>query len=133
MVAIVHFGLFSALERSIKTYLKCIKTKEIKLNINIDGLPLCKSSSSQFWPIMVSIEEIDVFTLPFIFGVYYGMSKPNDANEFLTNFVNEFIILSQCGITVYDETYTVVINAIVCDAPAKAFITFTKSHTGYFS
>ncbi|XP_071627190.1 uncharacterized protein [Temnothorax longispinosus] len=82
---------------------------------------------------MASIEEIDVYTVPFIIGVYHSMRKPSDANEYLTDFVNEFIELSQRGITVYNETYTVVINAIVCDAPARSFITYIKSHTGYFS
>ncbi|KYM94043.1 hypothetical protein ALC62_15348, partial [Cyphomyrmex costatus] len=129
----IHFGLSSTLERSIKIYFNFLKTKEIKLNLNIDGLPLSKSSDSQFWPIMASIEEIDVYTLPFIIGAYHGMCKPNDANEFLTDFVNEFIELSQSGITVYNETYTIVINAILCDAPAKSFVTYTKGHTGYFS
>lgn len=129
----VHFGLSSALEQSIKIYINFLKTKEIKLNLNIDGLPLCKSSGSQFWPIMASIEDIDVYTKPFIIGVYHGMCKPTDANEFLTDFVNEFIVLSQRGITVYNEMYTVVINAIICDTPARSFITYTKGHTGYFS
>jgi len=83
--------------------------------------------------ILASIEEIDVYTLPFIIGVYHGMCKPSSANEFLTDFVNEFTILFQRGITVNNETYKVVINAIVCDTPAKSFITYTKGHTGYFS
>lgn len=78
----VHFGLSSALERSIKIYFKFLQTKEIKLNLNVDGLPLCKSSGSQFWPILASIEEIDVYTLPFIIGVYHGMCKPTDVNDF---------------------------------------------------
>jgi len=82
---------------------------------------------------MASIEEIDVYTLPFMIGVYHGMCKPSCANEFLTDFVNEFTILSQRGITVNNETFKVVINAIVCDTPAKSFITYTKGHTGYFS
>jgi len=96
-------------------------------------LPLPKSSGSQFWAIMASIEEIDVYTLPFMIGVYHGMCKPSNANEFLTDFVNEFTIPSQRGITVNNETCKVVINAIVCDTPAKSFITYTKGHTGYFS
>lgn len=37
-----HFGLTSGLERSIRIYSKFIKTNEIKINVNIDGLPLRK-------------------------------------------------------------------------------------------
>lgn len=61
------------------------------------------------------------------------MHKPNDANEFLTDFVNEFIYLAQSGITVFNRTYTITINAILCDAPAKSFVTYTKGHTRYFA
>jgi len=42
----VHFELFSALERSIQIYWQFLKTKKIKFNLNIDGLPLFKSSGS---------------------------------------------------------------------------------------
>lgn len=71
--------------------------------------------------------------IPFIIGVYHGTSKPENANEFLTDFINDFTILLQNGITVSNIKCTVAIGAILCDAPAKAFITNTKHHTGYFS
>lgn len=45
----------------------------IKININVDGLPISKSSSSQFWPIMASIEDIGIHTLPFVIGIWYIM------------------------------------------------------------
>jgi len=129
----VHFGISSGLEQCIKIYNKFIKSNNIKLNINVDGLPICKSSGSQFWSIMASIENIDIYTSPFIIGVYHGMCKPHDANDFLADFVNEFLCLSQCGLVISNKKYTVSINAIVCDAPARSFITFTKGHTGYFA
>lgn len=129
----VHFGITSGLKRSITIYSEFITENKIKLNVNIDGLPISKSSGSQLWPIIASIENIDIHTLPFIIGIYHGMSKPNDANEFLHDFVNEFILLSQTGIIVSNTKYTVILNAILCDVPAKSFITYTKGHTGYFS
>lgn len=61
------------------------------------------------------------------------MSKPKNANEFLSSFVNEYIYLSENGIIVNNKKYTVIINAILCDAPAKSFVTYTKGHTGYFA
>lgn len=73
-----HFGFLSVLERSIKLYFDFIKSDKIKLNINVDGLPISKSSGSQFWPILASIEGIHIYTSPFIIGVYHGMSKPSD-------------------------------------------------------
>ncbi|EFN89121.1 hypothetical protein EAI_12487, partial [Harpegnathos saltator] len=129
----IHFSLSSWLKRSIQTYYNFIKTNEIKLNINTDGLPISKCSNSQLWPIMASLCEIDIYTSPIITGIYHGMHKSNNANEFLTDFVNEFINLTQTGIIVDNETYTVTINALLCDAPVKSFVTYTKSHTGYFA
>jgi len=82
---------------------------------------------------MASIEDVDVYTSPFIIGIYHGMCKPNDANDFLLDFVNDFILLSSTGIVVSNKKYTITLNAILCDAPAKSFITYTKGHTGYFS
>jgi len=70
----IHFGISFTLKRSIQICSKFIKRNEIKLNINIDGLPLSKSSGSQFWPIMASIEDVDVYTSLFIIGIYHGMS-----------------------------------------------------------
>lgn len=129
----VHFGIVLCVTRSIQIYSKFIQNNEVKLNINIDGLPISKSSGNQLWPIMASIEEIDIYTMPFIIGIYHGMHKPMDANEFMNNFVNEFITVSREGIIVCNEKYTVSINAILCDAPAKSFITYMKGHTGYFA
>lgn len=128
-----HFGLSSGLKRSIQTYYKFIKGNLVQLNINVDGLPISKSSGSQFWPILAAIEEIDIYTSPFIIGIYHGMLKPKNANEFLTEFVNEYIQLLETGITVCDKKFQVILNAILCDTPAKSFITYTKGHAGYFS
>jgi len=67
---------------------------------------------------MASIEGIDIYTLPFIIGIYHGMSKPNDTNEFLLDFVNDFILFSQTGIIVFQKKYAVTLNAVLCDAPS---------------
>lgn len=61
------------------------------------------------------------------------MNKPKNANEFLSIFVNDYINLTKSGIIVNNKKYRVVINAILCDAPAKSFVTYTKGHTGHFS
>lgn len=74
-----HFGLVSGMLHSLKTYFK-IPPAEIKINVNIDGLPLSKSSGSQFWPILISIEtNLLMHIEPFVVGMYHGMSKPDDA------------------------------------------------------
>ncbi|KAL6417370.1 hypothetical protein ACFW04_014545 [Cataglyphis niger] len=115
-----HFGFTSALERSIKMYSNLLRQMKL-ININVDVLPISKSFSSQFWPIMASIEDISIRTLPFVIDIYHGICKPCDANDFLSSFVNEFLNIKG------------ILNAIFCDAPIKSFITYTKAHTGYFS
>lgn len=114
-------------------YFKFIKTSDIKLHVNIDNLLISKSSVSQFWPIMASIENIDTYTLPFLICVYHGTTKPNDANKFLSSFVNESIFLTKNGIIINNNKYVVTIDAILCDVPARSFITYTKGHAEYFS
>lgn len=129
----IHFGLASELQYSVKKY-SVLPPKELKLNINCDGLPLSRSSGSQFWPIMGSIESFDCHTEPFVIGVFHGMYKPGDANEFLTPFVDEMENVLQQGIFIDGcNKCKVTINAILCDAPAKSFIKYTKGHSGYFS
>lgn len=129
----VHFGLLHGLQRLMERYCKEICSNSvIKLLINCDGMSLTKSSGSQFWPILVSIYT-DIRTEPFPVGVYHGFSKPKNANNYLNDFINEMTEIHRNGFLYNDKLYKVSIAGIVCDAPARAFITYTKSHSGYFS
>ena len=61
--------------------------------IGIDSLPLSKSSSSQFWPILAYIFPYNNNVFPI--GIYYGHNKPQDSNIlFIKNFVAEMLKLS---------------------------------------
>ncbi|XP_077257642.1 uncharacterized protein LOC143894866 [Temnothorax americanus] len=91
----VHFGLVVGLQRSIEKYFVQVPDS-VKLLINCDGMSLSKSSGSQFWPILVSIQA-DVYIRPFAVGIYHGYSKPTNANEFLRPFVNEMTEIQQNG------------------------------------
>ncbi|EFN67070.1 hypothetical protein EAG_00205, partial [Camponotus floridanus] len=102
----------------------------IKISINIDGLPLSKSSQRQFWPILGFIAD---FKKVFVIGIYYGTEKPTDSNEFLQKFVNEAKLLCKEGIIINNKNIPCIIDSIICDAPAKAFILKIKGHNGYFS
>lgn len=106
-------------------------SQNVKVNINIDGLPLFKSSSSQVYPILCNL--VENYDLVNVIGIYYGDEKPSDVNEFLTDFVEEAITLTEHGIQINDQIYQFKINSFVCNVPAKAFITFTKGHSGYYS
>lgn len=50
---------------------------ELSLNVNIDGLPAFKSSSTSFWPILVNIHELREVLSPLIVGVFCGGSMTN--------------------------------------------------------
>lgn len=127
----IHFGVEKNIKRSIKKYYKKIP-KDVKININVDGLPLCNSSGSQFWPILGCIVD-SFYTQPFIISIFHGFHKPSCANELLKYFVDEFQILENSGICINDQIVKISLNAVICDAPAKALVTGVKEHGGYFA
>jgi len=130
-----HIGIESSILQCLKVLPnEVLVPSELKLNINIDGLPLSKSSGSQLWPILGwfvphTFEQYSFY--PFVIGVYHGHTKPKDVNHFLRKFVNEFNSLQQIGFIWKNENIKIKFNVLICDAPAKAFILCVKGHTGY--
>lgn len=123
-----HFGLRNGILRfiSILPLSECIQ-----IAVGIDGLPISKSSSSQFWPILAYIMPHHKYVFPI--GIFFGNKKPDDSNEYLTDFIAEVLELTTYGITVNNEHKKIEIKIICCDVPAKAFILRVKGHSGYFS
>lgn len=105
--------------------------EDIMLSINIDGVPLFKSSGIQLWPILCSVRQFE----PFIVAVFCGDANPNSVQEYLSDFLSELTNLQQNGINFNDEIglLRVTVHAFVCDAPARAVVKCTKSHNAYFS
>lgn len=126
-----HFGLKNCIIKLLTQFPKRRHLETIEILINIDGLPLSKSSSSQFYPILCSLYEnrniVDVI------GLYHGYEKPKDCNLFLTDFVNEAIDLVQNGLIHEGRSHVIKIKGFICDAPAKSYIKYTKGHSGYMS
>lgn len=56
----------------------------VKISINIDDLPLSKSSLQQFWPILGSVFP---YNNVFVIGLYHGTEKPANMIDFLKDFV----------------------------------------------
>lgn len=78
-------------------------TDKLTLNINIDGLPLFRSSNVQVWPILGII--INLFKKePFVIGIFSGSSKPSSVDEFLSNFVEEMKSLTNSGLCIDNVT-----------------------------
>lgn len=47
---------------------------KVTINVNIDGLPISKSSTTNFWPILVNIFELEKIP-PFVVGIFSGPSE----------------------------------------------------------
>ncbi|XP_044738485.1 uncharacterized protein LOC123300077 [Chrysoperla carnea] len=125
-----HFGISNGLIRSLNKYYD-VNPDVILIQLNCDGMSFSKSSNSQFWPLLAAIEA-DFYTEPFLIGLFHGFSKPNDFNVYINPFVDEMKDLQNNGIMINNKTIDVRLNAIICDAPARAYLTLTKSHSGYF-
>lgn len=119
-----HFGIFKQLKRVSHLFADC---DEILVDINIDGLPLFKSSKAQLWPILMKVVNITSLSV-FPVGVYVGRSKPNNIEEFFHEFVQELDILLQSGLEFGERNIALKIRAIVCDTPARAFACGIVSH-----
>lgn len=61
----------------------------LDLQINIDGLPIFKSTQHQFWSILGRFINTDQKE-PFIIGIFSGTSKPNDLDEYFREFLDEY-------------------------------------------
>ena len=106
------------------------KLSKVSMIINVDGLPVYKSSTVQFWTIMCRIKEIN--SDPFIAALFCGRHKP-PLESYLEDFLKEVKELERDGITTDYGTSDFCISSFVCDAPARQFLKKCKGHAGYSS
>ena len=124
-----YFGVLNTLS-GIFEKLSCkVQDRHLfKLQLNIDGLPLFKSSSVQFWPILGMLQ--DFMKRPVLIALFCGGSKPTSLSEYLRAFVNELNMLKD-GFLIGQNTFFVKVSSVICDAPARAYVKAVKGHTGY--
>jgi hypothetical protein len=125
-----HFGISDNISHELRFH-NVDHTDTVLLQINIDGLPLFKSSNGQFWPILGKVCKPFVGT-PFVIGIFYGSSKPADL-QFSQSFVDDFVSVKDNGILYRGATVDCCIHAMICDSPARAFVKNVKGHTAYSS
>lgn len=103
---------YYGLEPGILHYLslKPSFTGSIDIIINIDGLPIFKSSKTHFWPILAKFDE------------------PEPVHKYLCDLIAELQVLMQQGVQHKTNVHKVTLRAFVCDAPARAFLKCIKSH-----
>ncbi|KAB0801046.1 hypothetical protein PPYR_00215 [Photinus pyralis] len=126
-----YFGLDSAVNKILDKYELSDNIDVIKIGVNVDGLPLSKSSGSQLYPIICNLWENP--SVVEMIGLYHGYEKPSDPNIFMQDFINDAVLFTNNGFMYKNRTIPFRVNAIICDVPAKSFITFTKGHSGYNS
>lgn len=129
-----YFGIAETLNSlCISLNINITSDTEFFLAVNIDGLPLSKSSASSFWPILCSVKSIEALkNKVFLVALYHGNEKPS-LNHFLLDFVSECAQLTTEGILIKNVICKFKIEMLICDIPAKSFALSVKSHSGYFS
>ncbi|XP_034946314.1 uncharacterized protein [Chelonus insularis] len=127
----VYFGIKKNQENCLNCELH--DTNNIELLINVDGLPLFKSSSKQLWPILCKVyDKLDRYK-PFPVAIYCGDWKPSSLEFFFQKFINEINILQMSRITVDNRSFKVSIEAFICDRPARSLLKCMIGHGGYYS
>lgn len=100
---------------------------KIVMDVNIDGLPISKSSKIKFWPILGHLAGTK--SEPFIIAIYLGTQNPQNVDEFLGQFVNEVHDLQIHGYSFKNNNYSFKVANYILDAPA--FVKCCINHGGY--
>lgn len=118
-----HFGL----KKGLAFVAKQLKLSEtIRLQFNFDGLPIHRSTTKGFWPILCSLSGHS--SSIFIVGAYYGDQKPEEPNDYLKDMIEELQDVLQNGFNGLNVEF----HCCSCDTPARHFILNVKSHSSYF-
>ena len=75
------------------------ETQTINIKVNIDGIPITDSGDQTMWPISGRFSTFE----PFLIAIWIGTSKPDPANEFIFDFVEEMEELIHSGLVVDDR------------------------------
>lgn len=101
---------------------------ELFIDINIDGIPLFKSSRAQLWPILFKLVYVKEDIDPFPVGIYLGNSKPSCLVAFCADLVDEWKSLEN-NFFINEKPKKIHLRCLVCDTPAKAFFLGVPDHT----
>ena len=97
-------------------------------------LPLFNSSNVCLWSILGMLKQLPK-SKPFPLGIFCGKSKPLSVTEYFHDFVLEMKELETSGISIDGKicSLPLVLEAVICDAPARAFIKCSKTHSGFYA
>ncbi len=118
----VYFPFAEQLLRHVKRHhIKTVRrTDSIEISLNVDGLPLFRSSGKNLWPVLCAIVNIKpVVVFPVVLTC--GDSKPKDL-EFLDELIRDLNNILESGVQDGKRVLSVTVRCIVCDAPARALV-----------
>ena len=90
----VYLGLLNGIKRILSENQEAIPDKKMNLIVDVDGVPLYKSSGAQFWPILCRFYKLP----PFIVAIYYDNKKPSNVKDFVLDFFTEYRNLQNDGV-----------------------------------
>ncbi|XP_048010162.1 uncharacterized protein si:dkey-242h9.3 isoform X1 [Megalobrama amblycephala] len=127
---VFHYcGILNSIRKILDVIWRNVPDRHVfKLQLNFDGLPIFKSTTTQFWPILGLLQGYT--KKPILIGLFCGTSKPNSLTEYLHDLVQELKVLKD-GFLFKQKTFFLNVVSVVCDTPARAFIRGVKSHTAY--
>lgn len=128
----VYFGVEAALVRKLQFETNSVSQEvtNISIDLNIDGLPLFKSSKTEFWPILAKSTSLNDKS-PFAVAIFCGTGKPQPLDLYLENLIDEIMTLKERGFMYNNQCYRVEIRCVSCDAPARALLKSISSHTSF--
>jgi hypothetical protein len=87
-----HFGVENQLQKLYKSGMLIVDVAKdncmIELQVNLDGLPIFKSTNFQLWPILGMVIG-NATRIPFTIGIFGANCKPGNISQFLEDFVLE--------------------------------------------
>lgn len=128
---LAYFSIVENLKRLVDSK-HLVKSEELCVHVNIDGVLLFKSSRVNLWPILVKIPSITSVKNIFMVSLFCGIGKP-DLTKFITPFVDEVARLQKDGFVYKSLKFVISKILFICDIPAKSFVQCTKGHSGYDS
>lgn len=127
----VYFGIAENLKRliNVMAHLNFL----IILQFFVDGLPLYKSSTVQFWPLLgYIVSECNLYE-PFIVACFCGPEKPSNSDLYFDKFVKEINVLLRDGLMIDGFKFEINLWCFLADRPARAFSKSIINHGGFFA
>lgn len=129
--SMIYIGIKNQLEKRILSG-HFLRGSHILLHCNIDGIPLYRSSATEFWPILARCSNA-IDKSPFCIAVFCGKGKPSPLDTYLHRFITELQELVSNGIFIDNILFTVEIELFTCDAPARAYLKSVSGHTSKYA